>query len=193
MIQPEGVLDFWFGDGTEDRTARWFGADPGFDEAIRARFGAALEEARAGRLDHWAETPRGRLALIILLDQFSRNLHRGDGRSFENDARAQRLVREGLERGDDRALSVMERAFFYMPLQHAEDRELQALSVECFRRLRDEAPPEMKKMTEGFYEYAVRHKVVVDRFGRFPHRNALLGRPSTPEEQEFLASPRAPF
>ncbi len=191
MIGPEDVLSFWF--DREDRFRVWFGADPAFDIECRERFGAAVEAAAQGRHGDWAATPRGRLALVILMDQLPRNIFRGSGRSFAYDAEARALVLEGLERGDDRVLATVERGFFYLPLEHAEDAALQALSVRCFERLHAEASPDERGMTASLLDYAERHRRVIDRFGRFPHRNALVGRETTAEERAFLASKEAPF
>src|SRR5690606_17045287 len=149
--------------------------------------GAVLEDAGAGRLDGWARSPRGRLALIIVLDQLSRNIHRDSAAAFASDARAQALCMEGLERGDDRELAPLERWFFYMPLEHAESLELQERSVREFERLAAEAPAELQSALEAALDYARRHRDVIARFGRFPHRNTVLGRDSTPEEQAYLA------
>jgi uncharacterized protein (DUF924 family) len=190
-MHPEDVLRFWF-EG-DDRFRVWFGADPAFDAECRERFGVAVEAAAQGRHAEWAATARGRLALVILLDQMPRNIFRGSGRAFAYDEAARALVLEGLDRGDDGALSAVERGFFYLPLEHAEDAGLQALSVRCFTRLHEEAPAAERGMTASFLDYAERHRRVIERFGRFPHRNVLLGRESTPEERAFLASKEAPF
>jgi len=186
------LLDFWFGpldaDGLADaeHQARWFAADPAFDEELRRRFGDLHEEARAGRLDRWAETPRGRLALVLLLDQLSRNLHRGTADAFAADTHALELARGALARGEDQELALHERAFLYLPFEHAEDPAAQAVSVERFRALAAEAPPHARAQFETFLDYAIRHRDVIERFGRFPHRNAILGRPTTEAEREHL-------
>jgi len=185
VATPEEVLTYWF-EGGPDRTARWFGAGPATDAEVRRRFGDTLERAARGELDEWAATPRGRLALVVVLDQFSRNVHRGTARSFAQDSRALALCLEGLGRGEDRALAPVERAFFYMPLQHAEDAGVQERSVACFERLAAEAPD-----VAGFLDYARQHRDAIARFGRFPHRNATLSRRSTPEEDAFLAAERS--
>lgn len=181
------ILDYWFEDTDEAGYARWFAGTPETDAQIRARFGDLLEPATSGQLDTWADTARGRLALIIVLDQFSRNCHRGDGRAFAGDPVAQRLCLDGLERGHDRQLSLTERWFFYLPLEHAEDLVLQERSVALHQQLLAEAPPDRRKQYEGALDYAIRHRDVVARFGRFPHRNQTLGRVSTDEERAFLA------
>jgi uncharacterized protein (DUF924 family) len=172
------VIDFWFRELTPKQ---WFtDGGPELDERVRARFGALVAAARRGALDHWATSPRGRLALILVLDQFPRHLFRGTADAFASDARAQALTREGIDAGMDEELTLAERQFFYLPLMHAEDREVQALSVERFTALRDAA--------QAALGFAVDHRDVVARFGRFPHRNAALGRASSAEEQAFLAS-----
>jgi len=189
----EAILRYWFGPPRSDggvaaeHTERWFQASEATDRSIRARFGRDLERAARGELEDWALGARGRLALIVLLDQFSRNVHRGTPLAFAHDALALRLCCDGIAAGMDRELAPIERAFFYMPLQHAEDREAQRRSVACFERLADEAPPALAEQLRRFAGYARRHREVIERFGRFPHRNAVLGRASTPEERGFLA------
>lgn len=180
-VSHEEILDGWFAD-----SSRWFDKDPENDRAMRERFGEAHEAACRGELDHWREDPAQCLALVILLDQLSRNLHRDSPEAFAQDERTQEIVLEGLSRGHDRALPLDRRGFFYMPLMHAEDPDLQARSVELFSALKEEG-------VGSFYSYAVRHKEIVDRFGRFPHRNEILGRASTAEEAEFLEQPGSSF
>ncbi len=186
----QDVLDFWF---AEAGVAHWFAADAAFDAQIRERFGAAVEAAADGRLDGWAATPSGWLALLILLDQFPRNLYRNDPRAWAADASAQRMALSGLARGDDRQLPAVQRVFAYLPLEHAEDMALQQRSVALFEALCADAPAEQRKPFGEFLDYARRHREVIARFGRFPHRNAALGRPDTPEEALYLAQPGAGF
>ncbi|HZY33126.1 MAG TPA: DUF924 family protein [Rhodanobacter sp.] len=186
----QDVLDFWF---VEAGAARWFAADAAFDAQIRARFGEAVEAAANGRLDDWATTPAGWLALLILLDQFPRNLYRDDPRAWAADASAQRVALSGMARGDDRQLPAVQRVFAYLPLEHAEDSALQRRSVELFEALLAEAAPERRQQFEDYLDYARRHREVIARFGRFPHRNATLGRASTPQETLYLAQPGAGF
>jgi len=172
------IVDFWFRELTP---RQWFtDGGPALDAVVRERFGKLVEDARRGALDHWARTPRGRLALIIVLDQFPRHVFRGKREAYSSDPEAQRLVLEGIDAKADTELTVAERQFFYLPLMHAEDPNLQALSVERFTALRDEL--------EAVLGFAVGHRDVVARFGRFPHRNEILGRASTAEEAAFLAS-----
>lgn len=185
MIAPDDVLDFWFaGDGTRYRAA-WFKKDVAFD-AECARFADALRTARGGGFDHWADTARGMLALIVLLDQFSRNLHRGSPDTYAADPKARALAREAVARGFDRTLHAVERCFVYLPFMHSEDIADQHESVRLFETLR-------LAVGDASVEYAYRHRDVIRRFGRFPHRNAVLGRESTPEELRYLGEPGAGF
>ncbi|MBI3015983.1 MAG: DUF924 domain-containing protein [Candidatus Tectomicrobia bacterium] len=191
-------MRFWFGEAGDreriaDRIRFWFQGGEGVDRAIQTEFAGDVERAAAGRLDRWKESARGRLALIILLDQFSRNIYRDTPGAFANDAQARELCLEGLRTGVDRDLGTFERAFFYLPLEHSEDIALQERSVRCFQELLDGVGPEWKETFSSFLDYAVRHRDVVKRFGRFPHRNEILGRASTPEETEFLRQPGSSF
>ncbi len=199
-VGPDDVLAFWFGELNEDGTAkpevaaRWWKKDDAIDEAIRARFGETHASAARGELDGWAATPRGRVALVIVLDQFSRNLHRGSPDAFANDDKALALAREGVERGEHRTLPPLHAYFLVMPFMHAEDRDAQARCVELFRELADVAPNEaLEESFANGVDFAERHRVIVDRFGRFPHRNDVLGRESTDEEREFLTQPGSSF
>ena len=200
MNEIESVLEFWFGvcgaDGAIDPVKRkmWFGDSRKHDAEIREHFGALHERASRGELESaWAPTPRGRLALIVVLDQFSRHIHRGSGAAFAQDPAAQRLVVSGLQMRADHELIPAQRAFFYIPLEHAEDLELQRLGVRCFDGLANTVAPARRKDYESFLDYARRHRDTIERFGRFPHRNALLGRASTPDEIEFLKQPGSSF
>lgn len=184
------VLDFWF---AETNAVHWFVADAAFDAQIRERFSSTADAAADGRLDCWAVNPPGWLALLILLDQFPRNLHRGDACAWAQDASAQRVALSGIARGDDRQLPPLQRVFAYLPLEHAEDRALQRQSVALFEALCAEVPPPQRKRFEEFLDYARRHHDVIARFGRFPHRNAVLGRTSTAEEMAYLAQPGSGF
>ena len=189
-VQPRDVLEFWFDPA---HAANWFAKDPAFDEEIRRRFAAAVEDAAHGRLDAWADTPAGRLALLILLDQFPRNLHRGEARAWAADVKAQRVALSGLDEGFDQALPPLRRVFAYLPLEHAEDMGLQQRSVALFEALHAQAPAAERARFAEFVDYARRHREVIARFGRFPHRNAVLGRDSTAAEREYLAQPGAGF
>lgn len=197
--RSEEVLAFWFGPSPDEpeaiarQGARWFTRDDDFDAAIRERFAPLREDAVAGRLDAWLEAPRGRLALIVLVDQFSRNLFRGDARAFEHDPLARRWTLDGIDAGDDRALRAIERVFFYLPLEHSESLADQQRAVALFTTLRDEVPASLRETFAGFLDYAQRHHDVVERFGRFPHRNPVLARASSAEETAYLAEPGAGF
>ena len=189
-VSAQEVLDFWFAD---DSAVRWFARDEDFDAVVRQRFAAALEAAGHGDLDHWAQTPSGWLALLIVLDQFSRNVYRDDARAWAHDAKAQALARAGIERCDDQALPPLQRVFAYLPLEHAEDLALQGQAVTLFRALATQAPATARAQYECFLDHAQRHCEVITRYGRFPHRNALLGRVSTPDERAYLAQPGSGF
>lgn len=200
MERAEEILQFWFGEldegGWDFDPARydlWFGKSPETDRVVTERFGEDARAAAEGRLDPWAETPRGRLALVLLLDQFPRHIHRGKPEAWAQDPKAQRIVLEGLARGHDQALRPIERSFFYLPFEHAEDAALQARSVALYRALAEAAPEAVRARYASFLDYAIRHQVIIDRFGRFPHRNAILGRQSTPEEEAFLLEPGSSF
>jgi uncharacterized protein (DUF924 family) len=184
------ILQFWFDPA---HAAHWFAADAGFDAQIRARFSGATKEAGQGHLDGWAESPDSWLALLILLDQFPRNLYRGDARAWAADVKAQRLALSGLDERFDQSLPPLKRVFAYLPLEHAEDIGLQQRSVALFEALHVAAAPAERARYADFLDYARRHREVIARFGRFPHRNAVLGRASTPEEISYLAQPGAGF
>jgi uncharacterized protein (DUF924 family) len=186
----QNVVDFWF---DESNVVCWFDASPSFDARIRERFGDTATAAAQGALDDWVATPTGWLALLLLLDQFPRNLHRDDGAAWAQDVKAQRVVLSGLARGDDRKLPPLQRVFAYLVLEHAEDATLQRRSVSLFEALCADAPPAQRERYEGFLDYARRHAEVIARFGRFPHRNAALGRTNTLEESHYLAQPGAGF
>jgi len=185
------VLDFWFADGPDGYRLAWFQPDDGFDAEIRARFAALVAPARQGALDSWATTPEGALALLILLDQFPRNLFRGSPEAFASDAHALQLAKRAvIEQRMDLALTPTQRIFLYLPFEHAESLAAQDVSVALFEGLRDHPRHAAPK---GTIEYAWAHRAVIARFGRFPHRNAVLGRTSTAEEAAYLAKPGAGF
>ena len=181
------VLDFWFGSPRGKQRSEWFRKDERFDAEIRRRFGELHGAAAQGALEDWRKDRESMLALIVVLDQFSRNLYRDDPRAFAQDAQARDCTREALARGDDTDALPVERQFLYLPLEHSEDREDQALACRLFAQLEEQSG------TRGLVDYATRHKAIIDRFGRFPHRNAILGRASTPEETEFLKTPGSGF
>jgi len=188
--RAEEVLEFWFGredePGYGEFREAWFKKDPEFDRQIRDRFEALYEEAATGGLEGWKEDARSCLALVILLDQFPRNMFRGDPRSYATDRKAQETTEHAVERALDRELPPFQRAVLFMPFMHSEDLEHQRRSVELFRGL--EGSGEADSL-----DYAVRHMEIIERFGRFPHRNEVLGRQTTPEEAEFLTQPGTSF
>lgn len=185
MTEPSDILDFWFAGDPAARRPVWFRKDEAFDAGC-ARFVGAHDSAKRGELDRWAETPDGALALLILLDQLSRNLHRGSPEAFAADPKARAIAAAAIAKGFDRALTPVQRMFVYLPFEHSEDRADQDRSVALFESIRDALGGETA-------DYAVRHRDVIQRFGRFPHRNAVLGRASTPEEEAYLAEPGAGF
>lgn len=193
------VLAFWFepesgdGDVTRARRRLWWGKDSAVDAAIRERYAALVAAAAAGRHDRWADSPLGRLALIILFDQFPRNMHRDTAQAFAHDPLARRLALDGIETRADQALRPIERVFFYLPLEHAESLELQERSVSLFGALAAAVPEAEREQYRGYADYAIRHRDIIARFGRFPHRNRILGRDSTPEEAAFLQQPGSSF
>ena len=160
----------------------WFERSDEFDAELRTRFVYVHDRASAGECDHWTETPKGTLALIVLLDQFSRNLYRGDARTFATGAKALGLADTAIKKGWDRKFTEAEQIFFYLPHEHGEDLEVQKRSVEMFSQTK-----------EWGAEYAEAHLQLVERFGRFPHRNAVLGRENRPEEDKYLSQPREGF
>lgn len=176
----ESVLHFWF---RELQPEQWWRVDPGLDRAIAARFGELHARAACAELYPWRASPQGRLAEIIVLDQFSRNLFRDDARAFASDPIALALAQEAVAAGADQALTEVERAFLYMPYMHSESRAIHAVGEQLYRQ---HAP-------RANHDFELRHKAIIDRFGRYPHRNAALGRESTPEEIAFLAQPGSRF
>ena len=196
-VQPsrwQGVLDFWFDDGLDkgwpsrNMSGLWFRADRSVDQGIEEQFGHLVEAALHSELVDWEARPLSRLALIVLLDQFTRNIYRGSVQAFAGDHRAVTLVLEGLARGMDRELPWIGRVFFLMPLMHAEDEDLQQRCVEEFESLQAQAPTAVAEKIAGNVAFAREHRDIVLRFGRFPHRNKVLGRDSTAEEQIFLGT-----
>jgi uncharacterized protein (DUF924 family) len=203
------VREFWFGkrwtgplesplsseagvESLEERVGLWFGDDSALrrqqDEAMRLQFSKLLDRAALGELASWADSPRRRLSLILLLDQFPRQMYRGTARAFVYDGQALSLALSGMQSAADGALNVVERMFFYMPLQHAESLEVQDESVAAYGRLLSDAPPQIRATFADAFQSAESHRSLIQRFGRFPHRNAILGRDTTPEERVFLDS-----
>ncbi len=199
------VLDFWFGkrpytrETISRRTRLWFGdatrpeLRPQVDEELRTRFRSLATAAAHGDFDVWESSPRRRLALILLLDQFPRGIFRGTSRAYSQDNRALALAVSGTQLGADAALDPVERIFFYMPMQHAESRELQEESVSAYKRLAAEGPPELAAVFAHAAKRAEQLRAIIERFGRFPHRNEALRRASTKEELEWLALAGAPL
>jgi uncharacterized protein (DUF924 family) len=181
------VLDFWFGPPPRSARAHWFRKDPAFDAAILSRFGAAIEAALRGAYGEWTATPRGALARVLLLDQFTRNAFRDTARAFAGDADALAAAAAAVDAGHDRSLDPFERWFLYLPFEHAEDAAAQERSLALFAALAAETGE------RGALEWAEKHAAIVRRFGRYPHRNAILGRTSTPEELLFLQEPGSRF
>lgn len=193
------VLNFWFGDAEDDaqvaeqQSALWWGKSEEADQLIWAKFSHRVDQASEGSLVHWLDQPEGRLAAIILIDQFRRNIYRDKAEAFSADELALRWCLDGLESGEDRSLRPIERLFFYLPLEHAEELTLQRRSVALFEQLLCEVNVESQSLFEGYLDFARRHLVIIERFGRFPHRNAILGRSSTEEERAFLQEPNSSF
>ncbi len=179
-MEAQPILDFWFGELTPKQ---WFAKSDELDSIIAERFSDTLKAAAKGELWHWRETAHGRLAEVIVLDQFSRNIYRGSPNAFAQDAIALVLAQEAVEKGADKSLSSNEKAFLYMPYMHSESALIHEQAMVLFKQ------PGL----ENNYNFEVRHKEIIERFGRYPHRNELLGRESTPEEEGFLKQPGSSF
>lgn len=177
----DALLEFWF---AAEVRPRWFLEDRWLDREVERRFAALWEMAAEGRLDGWAATPHGLLALVLLLDQIPRQMFRGTDRAYATDPQALAWARVGVGRGDDALLDTEQRRFLFLPFEHSEDLSDQKRCVALFRRWNDDP---------GGLDYALRHRSVIERFGRFPHRNAALGRATTPDEADFLAGRGAPY
>ncbi len=199
MESPASIRQFWFGDDADDRVtserqaALWWSKNEAADRMIRQRFEAPLAAAADGRLDAWADSAEGLLALILLTDQFPRSMYRDDARAFAFDPLARRWCRLALQRQADAALRPIERVFVYLPLEHSEAQDDQRQALELFGALLRQAPPELRDVYAGYFDFAQRHHDIIERFGRFPHRNAILGRTSTPQETAFLQQPGSSF
>jgi uncharacterized protein (DUF924 family) len=195
MEDLQKIHDYWFGEEPNDlavitrQSSLWFGKDEQVDLYIKDQFEPMIKVVERSK----ALPVQQSLAQIILLDQFTRNIYRGQAEMFAFDSIALQMVLEGLALGDDRQLRPVERVFYYLPLEHSENLESQSRSVELYQALIDEVPDEWQPAFDGFLDYAIRHQVVIARFGRFPHRNATLGRISTAEECEFLKQPGSSF
>jgi len=195
----EDILHFWFGafptpySADASKSDMWFKNGAAYDSEIFINFGVDYDKAINGELDHWIDSYRGRLALIILLDQFSRHIHRGTAQAFLQDEKAQTLCIDGIAAGDDARCHAVERCFFYLPLEHAEEIEKQNLSVRAFSQLVQDVPPQYQQPFESSLSFAKSHHYVIEKFGRFPELNETLGRESTAEEIEFIASGKYSF
>ncbi|AFY55204.1 hypothetical protein Riv7116_2699 [Rivularia sp. PCC 7116] len=191
MCRANEILDFWFASRDEPDYGKprkvWFAKEPEFDEEIRRRFLRDYEKAAAGNLDEWKESPDTCLALILLLDQFPRNIFREDPQAFATDWEALSTAHQAIAQGFDRQLLNVQRWFVYLPFVHSENIEHQRQAVKLFQKLSGD------RDSASAIENAIRHRSVIERFGRFPHRNSILGRPSNPEEKEFLKQPGARF
>ena len=198
-VRIDAILSFWFKEQAlsapqiDQRMDIWFGEDPVFDHEIEKEFSNDIDRACKGQLDHWGDNPRGRLALILLIDQFRRNIHRNTADAFSKDRLALKLCVEGAMHKKDKGLTPIEKVFFYMPLQHAESRKVQAKSVELYSRLAETVSPTYRETFETVAQFAELHKDIIDQYGRFPHRNKLLKRENTPEEAEYLAGDSPDF
>ena len=199
QIRIDTILSFWFKEHAlsapqiDQRMEIWFSENPLFDHEIEREFADEVAKASKGELDHWGTEPHGRLAQIILIDQFRRNIHRGTTRAFSKDQLALKLCVQGAMEKKDQSLTAIQKVFFYMPLQHAESRKVQAKSVELFRRLAETVSPTLRETFMTVAQFAELHKDIIDQFGRFPHRNKLLNRKNTPEEDEYLAGDSPTF
>lgn len=195
----DAILLFWFkeqelsGPQIDRRMDIWFGTDPVLDHEVEKEFGDDVAAACEGRLDHWAADPHGRLALILLIDQFRRNIYRNSAQAFSMDKLALKLCVEGAMEKKDIGLTPLQRIFFYMPLQHAESRKVQEKSVELYNRLAEAVSPTYRETLLTVAQFAELHRDIVDQFGRFPHRNKLLNRDNTAEEDEYLATDSPDF
>jgi len=193
------VLDYWFGSDADDsvvarnKGGMWWNSTPTIDDDLRSKFGAQVELAGRNELIGWDAMPEGLLALILLTDQFPRNIHRNTPRAFAFDANARMYCKDGIARGFDLRLRPVQRVFHYLPLEHSESLQDQHQSVELFTGLARAAPPGSQEMFAGYLRYAERHQEIIARFGRFPHRNHILGRTSTAEEIAFLQTPGSSF
>ncbi|MEM7282975.1 MAG: DUF924 family protein [Pseudomonadota bacterium] len=192
MTQPQEVVEFWFSDEelTPERAVelnrRWFQSDSRFDEQIHERFGDLPDKAQAGELDGWMDQAGSTLGLVLVLDQFPRNIYRGSPRAFSYDAKARQVLLQGLSKDFHLSLHPLQRAFLYLPFEHAEDAQLQRRSVTLFTELKHSVDEAWVKIVENSLDYAVAHLKIIEEFGRFPHRNEVLGRESTPKETQYL-------
>lgn len=191
-MDKNDVIEFWFGSDASDheisqrQAALWWQKSPATDQLIRERFEPTLKALLHGEYRQWLDSADGRLAAILVLDQFSRNMYRDTAMAFTQDALALEWALQGIRQGDDKAVRPIQRLFYYLPLEHAESDAMQQLCMNKLQQLCDDAPTSFRATAEGFLDFGQRHKDIIDRFGRFPHRNDLLNRPSSVEEMAFL-------
>lgn len=198
-FEMTAILDFWFGpledeeSFNEEKAAEWFASNAAFNAQIEEKFGALVEDALEGKLDSWNATPEGTLALILLLDQFTRNLFAGTAKAFAGDSKALALAHEGIKNGEDLLLKPLERSFFYMPFMHSEELQMQKVGVELYTSLMNQAEGDVQEPLRQNLVFMQKHRSIIAKFGRFPHRNEILDRLSTDEEVEFLKQPGSSF
>lgn len=198
LLNSSNVITYWFadiGDGYQIKKQHqiWYGGKEATDREIKRLFGSLIEQALAGTLQEWTRTPMSTMALLLLLDQFTRNVFRGQAKAFSGDVRALSIAKWAIDQGDDNKLPVIARSFFYMPFEHSESLAAQQCSLRLFEQLLEEAPAAGKKTIGSSLAFAKRHYEIIEKFGRFPHRNAALNRQSTPAEIEYLAMKGARF
>jgi len=199
MERFDALLNYWFGDERNEFTVpkevlqKWFASTSEDDLYIKSEFGADLEKAVNGEYEYWRAEPRSCLALAILCDQFPRQIYRKEAGSFTHDLYCQSVVLDALQKGFDQKVRPIERVFYYMPLEHAESLDIQDMCVQKFQSLLHDAPKENNEQYMSFYNYSLRHKDMIERFGRFPYRNEILGRDSSPEELAYLKEPGSSF
>jgi len=199
MEDVESILHYWFGGAADDaeivreKSTLWWNKDPGVDAEIRRRFEMMLDAEIKNEFASWSSSPRGQLARVLLCDQFPRNMYRDSPRAFDYDERARKLAREALDTGRDKKLRPVGRVFLYLPFEHSEAVDDQTLSLRLYTALVADVPETDRPTYQKFLEFARKHKEIIDRFGRFPHRNAILGRQSTAAEAEFLKGPGSSF
>jgi uncharacterized protein (DUF924 family) len=202
-MEAKTVLEFWFGENSsqpksaqeiaKQQSKLWWSKNETIDKEIQQRFEPILKALLTGHYNSWFETPQGRLAAIIVLDQFSRNMYRDSAHAFTQDSLGLYWALQGIRQGDDKKLTPLQRVFFYLPLEHCEQLNMQNLAIEKFEQLVADSPKSFTDLAKGFADYAHQHQQVIARFGRFPHRNLLLNRDSTDEELEYLAQPGSGF
>ena len=189
-MQHTEIIQFWY---KELQPNQWFNGGDEVDRMIQERFSSTLEQAHQGLRDEWATEAEGRLALLLVLDQFPRNIYRNTARAFAYDEKARTIALDGIALGVDEQLSLHQRAFYYLPLEHSENLELQDRSLERYSTLVLQTPGHGKSAARRYLDYAWRHYQIIKRFGRYPHRNKILGRESTPKELKFLKEPGSSF